>query len=242
MDPTRAFDFTGRRILVVGASRGGIGSAVAHAFALCGAEVEITGAEAAPVESLQGAFAYHCLDVTDEAGVVGFAERFGALDVLVNCAGISQRGREFVLEHFRETVEVNLMGTLATCNAFADALAVSQGCVVNTASMYSSFASPANPGYGASKAAVAQLTRSLAVAWAPRGVRVNAVAPGFVRTEQSARAQADRTHYEAVLRRTPQGRWADPEDIAGPVLFLASPAASFVTGTVVVADGGYSAV
>ena len=108
--------------------------------------------------------------------------------------------------------------------------------------MYASFGSPRNPAYGASKAAVAQLTKSLAIAWAPDGIRVNAVAPGFIVTEQSARSRQDPAHVARVAERTPLGRWGEPADIAGAVLFLASEAAAFMTGTCLAVDGGYSVV
>jgi NAD(P)-dependent dehydrogenase (short-subunit alcohol dehydrogenase family) len=139
-------------------------------------------------------------------------------------------------------VDVNLHGTFRTALAFHPRLAESRGSVVNIASMYATFGSPRNPAYGASKAAVQQLTRSLAIAWAPDGIRVNAVAPGFVVTEQSARSRQDPSHVANVEARTPMRRWGQPGDIAGPVLFLASPLASFMTGTCLAVDGGYSVV
>jgi NAD(P)-dependent dehydrogenase (short-subunit alcohol dehydrogenase family) len=126
--------------------------------------------------------------------------------------------------------------------AFYPQLKAAQGVVVNIASMYAMFGSPRNPAYGASKAAVVQLTKSLAIAWAADGIRVNAVAPGFIVTQQSARSRTDPAHVAAVNLRTPMGRWGEPEDIAGPVLFLASQAAGFMTGTCLAIDGGYSVV
>ena len=237
-----AFDFAGKNILVIGASRGGIGAAIAAAFAECGASVRITGAEPEPIEADRGRYPYTELDVADPETVMRFAGTIPALDVLVNCAGIARRDQEFDPAVFARVLQVNLCGVLHLANAFKPHLVAARGSMTNIASMYSTFGSPRVPGYGASKGGVAQLTKSLAVAWAQEGVRVNAVAPGFIVTEQSARSRADATHYQRVLDRTPTGRWGQPEDIAGPVLFLASSAAGFVTGAVLAVDGGYTAV
>jgi NAD(P)-dependent dehydrogenase (short-subunit alcohol dehydrogenase family) len=141
---------------------------------------------------------------------------------------------------FERVVDVNLHGTFRVAEAFHGQLKAAQGVLINIASMYASFGSPKNPAYGASKAAVQQLTKSLAIAWAGDGIRVNAVAPGFIVTEQSARSRTDPAHVAAVNSRTPLGRWGQPEDIVGPVLFLASAQAGFMTGTCLSIDGGYS--
>ncbi len=162
------------------------------------------------------------------------------LDVLVNCAAITARGEEMVPEAFGNVLDVNLTGTFRTLAAFHPLLRDSAGAAINIASMYAQFGSPRNPAYGASKAAVVQLTKSLAIAWAGDGIRVNAVAPGFVVTQQSARGRTDPAHVAAVELRTPMGRWGMPDDVAAPVLFLASPAAAFMTGTCLAIDGGYS--
>ena len=236
------FDFAGAEVVVVGASRAGIGAAIARAFQEAGARVEITGAEAEPAPEDAARFGYTQLDVTDGAAVKDFAARHDRVDVLVNCAAITARGEEMAPEFFAHVVDVNLHGTFRMAEAFHDQLGAAKGSLINIASMYARFGSPKNPAYGASKAAVVQLTKSLAIAWAGDGIRVNAVAPGFIVTQQSARSRTDPVHVANVSARTPMGRWGEPEDIAGPVLFLASDAAAFMTGTCLAIDGGYSVV
>lgn len=234
------FEFSGAEVLVVGASRAGIGAAIARAFQDAGARVAITGAEPEPAPEDQTRFAYSQLDVTDGVAVLDFAARQDRLDVLVNCAAITARGEEMAPTFFQHVVDVNLHGTFRMAEAFHAHLKAAKGVLINIASMYAMFGSPRNPAYGASKAAVVQLTKSLAIAWAGDGIRVNAVAPGFIVTAQSARSRTDPAHVAAVNLRTPMGRWGQPEDIAGPVLFLASRAAGFITGTCLAIDGGYS--
>lgn len=238
--PRAAFDFSGAEVLVIGASRAGIGAAIARAFQDAGARVRITGAEPEPAQEDRGRFPYAQLDVTDLTAVQALAATTGKLDVLVNCAAITRRGEEMEPAFFQRVVDVNLHGTFRAALSFHPQLRASGGSVVNIASMYATFGSPQNPAYGASKAAVVQLTKSLAIAWAGDGIRVNAVAPGFVVTEQSARSRTDPVHVATVNARTPLGRWAEPRDVAGPVLFLASPAAGFMTGACLAVDGGYS--
>jgi NAD(P)-dependent dehydrogenase (short-subunit alcohol dehydrogenase family) len=237
-----AFDFTGRNVLVVGASRGGIGSAIAAGFTECGASVRITGAEPAPVEADRGRYPYTQVDIADPDAVQRLADGIPALDVLVNCAAIARRDEEYDPAVFARVLDVNLRGLFHLATAFKTHLVASKGTMINIASMYSIFGSPRVPAYGASKAGVAQLTKSLALAWAELGVRVNAIAPGFIVTEQTARARTDATHYQRVIDRTPVGRWGQPSDLVGPALFLASPAAAFMTGAVIPVDGGYTAV
>lgn len=236
------FDFAGARVLVIGASRAGIGAAIARAFQEAGAEVTITGVEPEPAEPDRGRFEYVQLDVTEPGAIEVLAARTESLDVLANCAAITARGEEMAPAFFERVVAVNLGGTFRAAAAFHPQLKARAGSVVNIASMYARFGSPNNPAYGASKAAVEQLTKSLAIAWAPDGIRVNAVAPGFIVTEQSARSRTDPAHVAAVNARTPLGRWGQPEDVAEPVLFLASRAAAFITGTCLAVDGGYSVV
>lgn len=240
MPAASVFDFSGSEVLVIGASRAGIGASIARAFQEAGASVTITGIEPEPASEDRGRFRYVQLDVRDFAAVSALADATRRLDILVNCAAITSRGEEMEPGFFERVVDINLHGTFRASVGFRDALKARGGAIINIASMYASFGSPKNPAYGASKAAITQLTKSLAMAWAEDGIRVNAVAPGFIVTEQSAKSRTDPEHVASVSARTPMGRWGVPDDISGPVLFLASSAARFITGTCLAIDGGYS--
>lgn len=242
MTTSARFDFSGARVLVVGASQAGIGAHIARAFQDAGATVSITGVEATCAEEDVGRFDYTQLDVTNDAEVAAMAGRYDRLDALVNCAAITRRGEEMDPAFFTHVVNVNLAGSLRCASALHGALGAARGSVINIASMYARFGSPANPAYGASKAGVEQLTKSLAIAWAGDGIRVNAISPGFIVTAQSARARQDPAFTARIEERTPMRRWGQPGDIAGAALFLASDAAAFVTGTCLAVDGGYSVV
>ena len=183
------------------------------------------------------------LDVRDGAAVqalvADLVANHGPLDVVVNCAGVIRRGAEHDPVAFADTVDINLNGTMRVCAAARPALAARRGCIINTASMLSFFGGGLVPGYSASKGGVAQLTKSLAIAYAADGIRVNAVAPGWIATPLTQALQDDAARSQQILARTPLGRWGTPADVAGPVLFLASAAAQFVTGVVLPVDGGY---
>lgn len=232
-----------RQVLVTGGT-GGIGQAIACAFADEGCAVTATGRnsqEAAAADFGRRAIAAHALDVTDASAIAALAAKLERLDVLINCAGIIQReGKEHDPEHFAHTIDVNLNGTMRTCAAFRTHLARQRGCVVNLASMLSFFGSGVAPGYSASKGGIAQLTKSLAIAWAGEGIRVNAVAPGWIETPLTAPLLADPQRRDAIAARTPLGRWGKPADVAGAVLFLCSAQAAFITGAILPVDGGYS--
>jgi NAD(P)-dependent dehydrogenase (short-subunit alcohol dehydrogenase family) len=239
--------FAGRQVAVVGGSSG-IGFAIARAFAEHGASVVATGAGADGVQAAtatqetlhgNGTLDLRVLDVRHDADVRAFFDGLPSLDVLVNCAGVVRRGEEHRPEVFDEVLDVNLSGTMRTCTAARALLARNAGCIVNTASMLSFFGGGLVPGYSASKGGVAQLTKSLALAYAAQGIRVNAIAPGWIATKLTQALQQDTARSAAIVERTPMKRWGQPEDVAGPALFLASPAARFVTGVVLPVDGGY---
>ncbi len=238
-----SFDFRARNVLVTGASSG-IGLAIARAFRDAGAAVTVTGT--GPAETYEADFdemRYRRLDVRDGAAVTALAEEIPALDVLVNAAGTSRPGgrSEFEPEAFAAALDINLAGSFRPAQAFLAQLSESRGAVVNIASMSSYFGLPTVPGYTAAKGGVVAMTRALAVAWAARGIRVNAIAPGWVHTKLTAPVIADPDRNRAILARTPLGRWAEPDEMAGAVLFLCSPAAGFITGVTLPVDGGYSA-
>jgi NAD(P)-dependent dehydrogenase (short-subunit alcohol dehydrogenase family) len=180
-------------------------------------------------------------DVTDRGAIASFAARFDGVDALINAAGtILHEGRELTDEGFGKVMEVNLSGTQAMCFAFEAAVKARRGSVVNFASMWSIFGSGRNPAYSASKGAVASLTRALAAGWGRDGVRVNAVAPGWIDTRMSVAAMANPERAGPIMARIPTGRWGQPLEVGAVVGFLVSPAASYINGVVLPVDGGYS--
>lgn len=247
-------DLTGRKALVTGGSRG-IGHRLAQALHDAGAEVVIFYNSTCPgglAEQMQGdGPAVHAIacNVTDrealERGVAAAADALGGrIDILINAAGINRRYwlENFPAEDWDAVINTNLNAAVH-CTQLAGRYMLAQryGRVINLASMNSFVSGKRVGAYVASKGAIAQVTKAFANEWGDRGVRVNAIAPGYIKTDMTAALQQDEASYKGILDRIPEGRWGTPDDLVGPVLLLVSDAADYVNGIVMPIDGGYLA-
>lgn len=244
-----SFDFTGARVLVTGGTSG-LGAEIAAAFADAGADVAITGTRAAPGDYDEdlSRYRYLALDLEDDASIDAAAAALPALDILVNNAGLSfyPLGLD---EHdpdvFARSVRINLVSAFRLTSRLAEKLGRSErrggGAIVGIGSVTSFMGLAVTLGYGAGKTGLLGMTRGLAVDLGPGNVRVNVVAAGLTRSRMTAAAFENPEWSEPTIARTPLGRLGEAEDIAGPVLFLASSAASWITGATLMVDGGYTA-
>lgn len=251
------FRLDGKVAVITGAARG-IGRAVAERLAAAGAQVVIADrddAEAAAarlaIEEAGGKASAISLDVTDRDQIADVVERLyaahGRIDVLVNNAGIVRNApaAEMSLDDWKSVIDIDLGGVFNCSQAFGRRM-ISDGCgaIVNISSICGEVTVYPQPqvSYNAAKAGVNLLTKSLAVEWAKRGVRVNAVAPGYVGTELTLRGRSNEEWFGTWMQMTPIGRLGEPREIANAVLFLAADASSYITGTVLTVDGGYTAM
>ncbi|CAO1649549.1 SDR family NAD(P)-dependent oxidoreductase [Parasphingorhabdus sp. NYA22] len=237
-----SIDFTGQTVCIIGGSSG-IGNATAQAFRGCGAEVHVTGTRASEADYDQGSdlagLTYHQLDAGDDAAIIALRQKFAKLDILVCSQGMVMYKRaEFEPENFAKVVQVNLNSLMTCAGQFYDLLKDAKGSLVIISSTAAFHATVGNPGYNASKAGAAGLTRTLGKAWAPDGIRVNGIAPGLIATKMTKVTTDNPKRREATIRSIPLGRIGDPDDMAGLVLFLASPLAGYIVGQTIIADGG----
>lgn len=235
-------NFLGKNVLVVGGSSG-IGNGIAQAFRARGATVKVWGTRmresyrAEEGSDLTG-LDFVQVDVTDFPTVTGQPTP-ESLDILILAQGAVLYGREeFKIDAFRRVVDVNLNSLMACAERFRPAIAAARGCIIILSSMAAFHATRGNPAYNASKTGAYALTRTLAQAWASKGIRVNGIAPGWVHTKMTEVTFGDRERRAATLESIPIGRFATPQDIANVALFLASPLAAYVVGETIAVGGG----
>jgi 2-deoxy-D-gluconate 3-dehydrogenase len=246
------FRLDGKVALVTGAATG-LGAAIAAALAEAGAAVAVhgnrrPGTETAAALTADGhnAAAFQA-DLSTTAGAstlfTAVEAHFGHIDILINNAGTIHREAavDTTLESWQQVLQVNLTSVFQLCQLFACGVFAREatGKIVNIASLLSFQGGIRVPAYAASKGGVAQLTKALANEWAPRGIQVNAIAPGYFATSNTEALQADETRNRQILERIPAGRWGQPRDLAGAALYLSAPASDYVTGMVLAVDGGW---
>ncbi len=239
-----SLEFSGKTICIIGGSSG-IGNATAQGFRGCGAEVHVTGTrasaddyDAAEGSDLEG-LTYHQLDAADDAAIIALRQTFERMDVLICSQGmVLYKRAEFEPENFAKVVQVNLNSLMTCAGQFHDLLKESKGSLIIISSTAAFHATVGNPGYNASKAGAAGLTRTLGKAWAPDGIRVNGIAPGLIATKMTKVTTDNPKRRKATIRSIPLGRIGDPDDMAGLSLFLASPLSNYIVGQTIIADGG----
>lgn len=235
--------FEGKHVVVSGASSG-IGLAISQGFAALGAHVCATGTSEVKMDAARGqarsaGIEFDRLDVRDSAEVSRWMQQRESIDVLVNAQGIARPGDEWDEKTFLEVIDINLTSAFRLTMAALPQLEASRGAVVNIASMLSYLADAEVPAYTASKTGVLGLTRSLAHRFGARGIRVNAVAPGYHVTDMTRGLWENPVEESRIARRAALKRWGTVDDLIGATVFLCSPAATFITGIVLPVDGGY---
>jgi NAD(P)-dependent dehydrogenase (short-subunit alcohol dehydrogenase family) len=234
-----SFSVQGKHVLISGGC-GGIGSAFAHAFLMQGAHVTVTDLKPPQEDLIKAGVHFEPLDVTSDEAVLALSKKIDTLDVLIHCAGKLQRWEEHQPEVFRQIVDIHLFGNVRLAAAFRPHLKKTRGCLINIGSMYSYFGAPQVPAYAAAKTAIIGLTRSLALAYTEDGIRVNAIAPGWIATDISRGGRENPEFNDKLMDRLPIRRWAEPDELSGTAIFLASSASALINGVTIPVDGGYT--
>ena len=251
--PNDIFDLGGKVAIVTGGN-GGIGVGIAQGLAAAGATIIVaarnqdkTAQAVTEIQALGVQAMGLPTDVQDEASVQAMVKAtvhaFGRVDILVNNAGIGIRNapQDYTLAEWNQVLNVNLTGVfLCSKEVYPHMVNAGVGKIINIGSMFSLFGSEGVASYAASKGGVVQLSKSLAVAWAKDNVQVNTILPGWIHTELTAPVKARPEHYNAITARIPEGRWGEPDELAGAAVFLASRASDYITGITLPVDGGYS--
>jgi len=239
MDTFRPDLFAGHHVVVAGATSG-IGLAIAKGFAAHGASVTGLGSSSAKLATLAAeGIVFRQLELRDSQAVKAFCSDASRVDVLINAAGIARPGAEWDEAGFLDVMDVNLNAAMRLSYGLYPRLAEVQGSIVNVASMLSFLADASVPAYGASKAGILGLTRACAHRWGRQGIRVNAIAPGYHRTDMTRPIWSNPSGAAAVEARTALGRWGTADDLVGATLFLCSRAAAYITGVCLEVDGGF---
>jgi 2-dehydro-3-deoxy-D-gluconate 5-dehydrogenase len=244
------FDLTGKKALVTGGSRG-LGRAMSMGLANAGAGIAVIGRNfdqsiIDEIRNIGRSAAFYSFDLAEVAGIPELIQKiskeFGPIDILINSAGIQLRhpAADFPPEDWDAVISVNMTAIFRLCQTVGRGmLERGHGKIINIASLLSFQGGLRVPAYAAAKGAVVQFTKSLANEWASRGINVNCIAPGYMDTDMNVALKADPDRFRQILERIPAGRWGNPEDMAGAAVYLASRASDYVSGSVLIVDGGW---
>ncbi len=237
-------DFEGKEVLIVGGT-GDIGKYIALEFLSAGASVTVTGKTNKEIKNYEESKAgkkikVKKLDITNDISINELLRTIDSLDVLINCASITKGGLEYRIENFADVVNTNLMGAMRICHELLPKIAISKGSIINITSIFSNIGLKNAPAFSATKSGVQALTRSMAACWASHDVRVNCIAPGWIKSNTTKLITNSVRVKKNIINRIPLARLGEADEIGAAAVFLASKKASYITGTTIFIDGGYS--
>ena len=237
-------DLKGKKVLIVGGT-GNIGESIALEFLSAGAEVTVTAKSNKEIKKFQDnnlkkEITASKLDITNDISINEFLKSIDSLDVLVNCASITKGGLEYRIENFADVVNTNLMGVMRICHELLPKIAINKGSIINITSIFAHIGLKDAPAFSSTKSAVNALTHSMAACWANHDVRVNCIAPGWIKSNTTELINDGKNIKKTIINRIPLARQGEPSEIGGAAVFLASNKASYITGATIFIDGGYS--